>query len=296
MKRQLRRVMASKAGFTLVEALVGVVIFSFLMIATYSIFSTSKDIQTAGMDLSDAQQNARISLDTIEREIRLAGFGIDKTVELPILVASEYRITFVKDEDGDGAVDLGETITYFLDPYTNDFIVSVTPNPKDMVIRRVASSNSNPNADPISGYGDIVASGITQQTDEDGELDVPLFTYLDASGASLIDADADDPYSSAFGSTISDSTVLGRPVGGNNDVQIASVEITIVTESEAKDNFQDKYERVTLSTAITPRNLPLALTVASSNTFIPSQHVDDEGAGEEDPPDDGDEKEKPPKK
>jgi Tfp pilus assembly protein PilW len=279
MTKHMRHTLRNSDGFTLIEALIGVVIFSFIMIATYSIFNTSKDIQTAAMDLSDAQQNARIGLDTIERDVRLAGFGIEPTVQTPILVASEYRITFVRDDNGNGAVDLGETVTYFLDPQTSTFTVSVTPNPKDMVIRRTVSDAYNPTAAPISGYGDVVASGITQQTDEDGSLDVPLFRYLDAAGVSLIDVDADDPYSSDYGNTVADSTALGRPVGGTNDVRIAFIEITIVTESEAKDRFQDDYERVTLSTAVSPRNLPITLAVASSNTFIPS--LGGSGGGED---------------
>ncbi len=256
-------------GFTLVEMLIATVLFSFVMAATFSIFNTSQDIQSAGMDLSEAQQNARITLGGLERELKLAGFGIDPTVQVPILVASEYRITFVRDRNGNGVVDLGETITYYLDPYKDDFAVSVTPNPKDMVIRRIVSDSYNPNSQPVSGYGDIFGSSITQQTDEDGSLDVPLFDYLDANGVSLIDQNVDDPYAPEYGHTVSDTTALGRPIGGSNGVRVASISITVVAESEAKDQLQDDYTRVTLSTAITPRNLPLNLQVASGNTKIP---------------------------
>lgn len=271
MKKKLRDTLMGRDGFTLVEALVATIIFSFIMLATYSIFNTSQSIQSAGMDLSEAQQNARISLDSVEREIRLAGFGIEPTVEVPILVASQYRITFVRDLNGNGAVDIGERITYFLDPEINTFTVLSTPNPRDMVIRRTVSTAYNPTAAPISGDGEIIASGITQQTDDDGSLDVPLFNYFDATGASLIDEDTDDPYSADFGHTVSDSAAMGWPIGGTKDVQIATIGINVVSESEAKDKFQNAYERVSLATSVSPRNLPLNLTLASNNTFIPAE-------------------------
>jgi prepilin-type N-terminal cleavage/methylation domain-containing protein len=253
------------SGFTLIEMAVTMVLFSFVVVGVYSIFNSSQKIQAAGIDLSQAQQNARIALGTMETELRLAGYGIDPSVQVPILVASEYRITFVRDLNANGTVDLGETITYFLDPSTTDFISQTTPNPRDMVLRRLVSNTWNPNANPTSGYGDIVACGLTQQTDDDGSLDVPIFSYLDAQGNSLIDEGADDPSSSCYGHTISDSTALGRPVGGTNQVQIATIGIAVVTETEAKDKFQGEYERVAFTSAIAPRNFPLSLTLATTN-------------------------------
>jgi prepilin-type N-terminal cleavage/methylation domain-containing protein len=260
-----RSKVANCNGFTLVEMAVALILFSFVIVGIYSVFNTSQQIQSSGIDLSQAQQNARIALDTVEKELRLAGFGIPPTAQVPILVASEFRVTIVRDINGNGTVDLGETITYFLDTGTTDFISYSTPNPRDMVLRRVVSESWNPNANPTGGYGDIVACGITQQTDDDESLDVPIFNYFDADGVSLLDLGADDPYSSDYGHTVSDSTALGRPIGGDNQVQIATIGITIVTEGEGKDQFQGEYESVTLSSSIAPRNLPLSLALAKVN-------------------------------
>jgi prepilin-type N-terminal cleavage/methylation domain-containing protein len=246
-------------GFTLVELLVGLVISSFLLIGIYRIFNTSQNSQAIGLDLSEAQQNARTALATLEKDLRLVGCGIPTHVQSPILVASEYRITFVNDRNGNQAVDLGETITYFLDPSTSNFIAATTPNPKDMVLRRVVSDSLNPNAAPVIGWGEIIASGITQQTDNDGTLDVPMFQYFDDQGTLLIDLGAYDPSSAAYGYTVSDSAALGRPPGGANEVAVMTIGINIVAESEARDEFLDDYQRVTLSTLVAPRNLPLNL-------------------------------------
>ena len=241
------------------ELLVGLVISSILLVGVYRVFNTSQNTQAVGLDLSEAQQNARIALATLEKDLRAVGFGIPSHVESPILVASEYRITFVRDGNGNHVVDLGETITYFLDPNTTTFAVAFTPNPKDMVLRRVVSDLLNPNADPIVGCGDIVAAGITQQLDDDGLPDVPIFGYFDDQGNPLIDPAANDPYSAAYGHTVSDPTALGRPPGGANETAVASININIVAESEAEDQYLKDYQRVNLSTLVAPRNLPLNL-------------------------------------
>lgn len=256
MKKIALTVMKERGGFTLVELLVGLIISSMLLVGVYRIFNASQNTQAVGLDLSEAQQNARIALATLEKDLRVVGFGIPSHVESPILTASEYRITFVRDGNNNQVLDLGETVTYFLDPSTSMFAVAFTPNPKDMVLRRVVSDSLNPSADPIAGWGEIVAAGITQQTDNDGLLDVPIFGYLDDQGNSLIDPGTYDPYSPAYGHTVSDSTALGRPPGGANETAIASIAINIVAESEAKDEFLGDYQRVSLATLVAPRNLP----------------------------------------
>jgi prepilin-type N-terminal cleavage/methylation domain-containing protein len=246
-------------GFTLIELMLAVLITALLSAGIFKIFGTCKNIQSSGMDLSDAQQNARIAKEALEKDLRLAGYGIPGYVETPVIVASEYRVTFVKDLNDNGLLDLGETITYFVDPNTETFMAAVTPNPRDMVLRRVASDALNPNADPISGYGDVVASNITQQVDGDGYLDVPLFGYFDDQGNSLVDFASLDPFSGALGRTVSDSTLLGRPPGGAKESAIATISITVITEGEAPDQFLKNYHRVLLSTAVAPRNLPVNL-------------------------------------
>jgi prepilin-type N-terminal cleavage/methylation domain-containing protein len=251
-------------GFTLLEMLVALVLFGIIIGGIYSIFNTSQNIQATGLDRSEAQQNARIGLDTVERELRLAGFGIERAVQVPILVASEYRVTFVRDTDSDGIVDPGETITYFIEPDTENFVSRTTPNPRDTVIRRVVSDGLNPNADPVSGYGDILAAAVTQQTDDDRSLDVPIFNYYDADGISLIDMNLDDPYDTYFGHTVPDSA-LGKPVGGSNDILLVTIGVTILCETEAKDEFSGDYDRVQISSMVTPRNFPLQLSLAKPN-------------------------------
>lgn len=243
-----------REGFTLLELLLAVVISAMLILGIYRTFGTCQNIQSAGVDMAAAQQNARIALETLETDIRLAGHGIPAHIQAPIVVGSEYRVTFVRDLNDNGLLDLGETITYFLDRNTSDFIASVTPNPRDMVLRRVVSDSLNPGAAPISGYGDVVSSNITQQIDNDGRLDVPMFTYYDDQGNLLLSSGSSDPFSAALGYTVPDS-LLGRPPGGPYEAATSRIRVAIVAESEARDEFLRDYRRVSLSTTITPRNL-----------------------------------------
>lgn len=249
----------SRDGFTMLEMLLAVIISAFIFIGIYKIFGACQSVQSAGVDMADAQQNARIAMDMMERDLRIAGYGIPSYIQTPVVVASEYRVTFVKDTNNNGTLDLGETITYFLDPNTADFQAAVTPNPRDMVLRRIVSDNANPAALPISGYGHVVAANITQQIDGDGNLDVPMFEYFDSSGNSLVDYASDDPFSAALGHTVSDSMALGLPVGGPNEPAISSITIAVVAESEAPDRFLKDYGRVVMSTSVAPRNLPANL-------------------------------------
>jgi prepilin-type N-terminal cleavage/methylation domain-containing protein len=251
-----------RGGFTLLEALISVVIFSIIMMGVYSVFNVSEGLQAKSLDRSEAQQNARVALDMVERELRLAGYGISGSTQVPILVASEYRVTFVRDMNSNGLVDLGETITYFIEPNTSNPVSSLTANPRDTVLRRLVSDAGNPNADPVSGEGEVLAATLTQQTDDDGDLDIPMFCYYDADGNSLIDLDNEDPYGAFFGRSVPDAA-LGKPAGGTNDVQLATIHITVLCETEAVDQTLRDYGRVALGTTVTPRNLPVQMYQAT---------------------------------
>jgi prepilin-type N-terminal cleavage/methylation domain-containing protein len=255
-------ILGRRGGFTLLEMLISVVVFGIVLIGIYSIFGDSQSLQRKTVDRSEAQQNARNALDTIQRELRLAGYGIDGATQVPIIVASEYRVTFVRDMDSDGVVDPGETITYFLEPDASNLVSSSTPNPRDTVLRRVVSNAGNSTAAPVSGQGEIIAGALTQQIDDDGTLDIPLFIYYDADGISLVDPNSDDPYDACYGHSVPDAD-LGKPVGGANEIQIVTIHISVVCETEALDPRLNDYGRVVLGTTMTPRNMPLQLAHAT---------------------------------
>jgi len=64
--------MINKKGFTLLEVLVSIAIFSIVMLTVYSLFSLAQNTYNQGGNDIELWQNARASLDRVTREIRQA--------------------------------------------------------------------------------------------------------------------------------------------------------------------------------------------------------------------------------
>ena len=61
-------------GFTLVELMMSLVIAAILIVAIYRLYGSTQRNYLAQNQLIDLQQNARIGIDEMIREIRLAGY------------------------------------------------------------------------------------------------------------------------------------------------------------------------------------------------------------------------------
>ncbi len=101
-------VLFSKRGFTLAEALIAAALSSFILIGLYLMYETSQVSFTKGERQTDIQQNARIAVDRIVRELRLA--GSDPSGAIPaggaaILVAEANRVQFYADADSDSVTE-----------------------------------------------------------------------------------------------------------------------------------------------------------------------------------------------
>ncbi len=80
----MKKIMSNK-GFTLVEMMVGILIMGILMIIVMNfVFAQMKGYQRE-QKVSDTQQNLRVVMDQMERDIRMAGAGIPK---IPISTGS----------------------------------------------------------------------------------------------------------------------------------------------------------------------------------------------------------------
>ena len=60
-------------GFTLVELLIVIATFSVVMAAVYSLYQTQQRSAYSQDEVADVQQNLRIAMDTIARDVRMAG-------------------------------------------------------------------------------------------------------------------------------------------------------------------------------------------------------------------------------
>ena len=73
----------SNAGFSLVELMVVVVLFGLVMSALFTVYQTHQRSAYVQEEVVEVQQNLRISVDDISRDIRMAGFMIPPT-DFPI--------------------------------------------------------------------------------------------------------------------------------------------------------------------------------------------------------------------
>ncbi|MFQ5658089.1 MAG: PilW family protein [Candidatus Methylomirabilales bacterium] len=95
----------SNRGFTLVEVVVVSAIFLIIFLAAYLVYETSQVTFAKGETDVDLQQNARVAMDRIVRELRMAGSGATatnpNTLSPAIFDAASDRIGFRADiEDG----------------------------------------------------------------------------------------------------------------------------------------------------------------------------------------------------
>jgi type IV pilus assembly protein PilW len=99
-----------EGGFTLLETLLAMAIFSVMMIAALTMLSVNQDTYVRGQDAAEVQQNARVALEIASREIRVAGYDLSGQLEkltqpTPIQSAGSSSLTFVADVDRDGTLD-----------------------------------------------------------------------------------------------------------------------------------------------------------------------------------------------
>ena len=69
-----QRIQRSHKGFTLVEVLISAAIFSVVLLAVYTVFIWSQQTFTSGTRRQDNQQGARLAMDQMVRQIRMAGY------------------------------------------------------------------------------------------------------------------------------------------------------------------------------------------------------------------------------
>lgn len=72
----LKFAISQQRGFTLVELLVAMAIASVVGMAGVSLFSTSNWAYKVNEDVAEAQQNGRVSMERLAKDIRTAGFGL----------------------------------------------------------------------------------------------------------------------------------------------------------------------------------------------------------------------------
>ncbi len=102
-------------GFSLMEVLISLSVFTIVLFAVYTVFTASHRIFIGGEDKIEVQQTGRVAMEMVAREIRTAGYDPSDVMNLlsttAIQVANANTLTFVTDVDGDNVTD---QVTYRL--------------------------------------------------------------------------------------------------------------------------------------------------------------------------------------
>ncbi len=155
-----RLVQRRHRGFTLLETLISAALFSLVVGGIYALYTTMQSTMSRGEMKSDLQQNGRVALDQMVREIRMAGY--DPSAAIPVVTlppkssiraAAPGCLSFVADVAASGTT---KQITYDLNGTT--------------LRRRVDNWDSGSNAFVLAGGAQPQAESVNLLT----------FTYYDA--------------------------------------------------------------------------------------------------------------------
>lgn len=99
------------SGFTLLEALISLTIFLFILLGVTSVFVSGNRLYARAERKADAQDNARLAMSEISRQLRLAGYFPENFASTPaspllatgVRVGTDQSIAFFGDADSSGA-------------------------------------------------------------------------------------------------------------------------------------------------------------------------------------------------
>ena len=111
-----KKVIKENSGVTLFELLVGLGVGAIFMVALVSAFTILSRSYTTQTTSANVQQAARVSLDYMTQNIRMAGFDPRRNAGAGIIEATPTRISFLLDRDSSGEIDNSEEdIAYVYD-------------------------------------------------------------------------------------------------------------------------------------------------------------------------------------
>lgn len=86
-------------GYSLVELLISLVLMTLILGGLFTVLTQSQGVHDVTLDQADLRQQARVLVDTMATELRMAGANIDNLPEVFTAAASTLPISFVTDID-----------------------------------------------------------------------------------------------------------------------------------------------------------------------------------------------------
>lgn len=112
--RPSRTATRQPSGYTLLEIVLAGTIFALVVLTFLMVYDANEKTFLRGEKAGDLQQNARVAMERLVRELRMSGYapGVPAAQASPaIRIAQFSRIQFVADVDSDGTT---EQVTYAL--------------------------------------------------------------------------------------------------------------------------------------------------------------------------------------
>lgn len=222
-----------KHGFTLVELMVALALTGLVLTAVYKTFAMQQKVYTTQEQVVEAQQDLRAGLEVMERELRMAGFNPAGTAGgWGVTAATDDSVTFTWDQNEDGALGAGETVTYTL---------TAVPSGASVLDRQLDGAAYDPGTGANSG--NIVADNI----------DALNFVYLNASGAVIA-----TPVVSGSLRSIRSVEITMVVRSGKSDVDfVNTTQYTNLRGTVILASGSDHHRRRILRTTVRCRNLGL---------------------------------------
>ena len=171
-------------GFTVIEILMALMISSIVIGAVFSLFSLMNRSFTSQEVTADVQQQIRVGIDFVTRDIRAAGFDPTGEAGSGILITAPTSIQFTTDQNENGSLsDADENITYTF----------------NAAARRLERVDAN------SGFG-------TEVLVENVDVANSGFTYLDGSSPAVATINPDDVRTVVIAMTIVEPAGRAAPV------------------------------------------------------------------------------------
>ena len=181
-------------GFTLIEIIMALLITSIVVSAVYSLFSQMTRSFTSQEVTAEVQQQLRLGIDFIVRDIRKTGFDPTGLTQAGITSATPTSFQFTADRDENGSLtDLGEDITY-------------TFNAAEGRLERL-DANSTFGTEVLVENVDVASSG---------------FTYLDGSSPPAATTDPDTIRTIVIAMTVEEPAGRAAPVTRTLSARVAA--------------------------------------------------------------------------
>ena len=109
--RDGKQLLSNRKGLTIVELMVALVLSFILIGAVYRTFTSQQKAYTVQDQVAEAQQNARMAMNMLVRDIRMAGYGMPDTGVTINKVAYSNAIKIKKNDKYGGVVQEFDSVT-----------------------------------------------------------------------------------------------------------------------------------------------------------------------------------------